>query len=76
MAAPHTSGRGAIGVMRMALHRAATYGVTPDQIDHINAHGTGTRINDVGETMATKQVLGEHAYTVHISSTKSMTGDS
>ncbi len=74
MAAPHTTGRGAALAMRMALRKAAAYGVTPDQIDYINAHGTATRLNDIGETMAIKQVLGEHAYNVRISSTKSMTG--
>ena len=60
--------------MKMALRKAAAYGVQPDQIDYINAHGTATRLNDVGETLAIKQVLGEHAYNVRISSTKSMTG--
>ena len=74
MAAPHTTGRGAAIAMRMAIRKAAAYGVTPDQIDYINAHGTATRLNDIGETMAIKQVLGEHAYNVRISSTKSMTG--
>jgi 3-oxoacyl-[acyl-carrier-protein] synthase II len=74
MAAPHTTGRGAAVAMRMAFRKAAAYGVTPDKIDYINAHGTATRLNDVGETMAIKQVLGEHAYNVRISSTKSMTG--
>lgn len=74
MAAPHATGRGATLAMRMALRKAAAYGVTPDQIDYINAHGTATRLNDVGETLAIKQVLGEHAYNVAISSTKSMTG--
>ncbi len=74
MAAPHATGRGATVAMRMALRKAAAYGVTPDRIDYINAHGTATRLNDVGETLAIKQVLGEHAYNVAISSTKSMTG--
>jgi 3-oxoacyl-[acyl-carrier-protein] synthase II len=74
MTAPHNSGRGAALAMRMALRKAAAYGVTLEQIDYINAHGTATRLNDLGETMAIKQVLGEHAYTVRISSTKSMTG--
>jgi 3-oxoacyl-[acyl-carrier-protein] synthase II len=74
MAAPHTTGRGAALAMRMALRKAAAYGVAPEEIDYINAHGTATRLNDLGETMAIKQVLGEHAYNVKISSTKSMTG--
>jgi 3-oxoacyl-[acyl-carrier-protein] synthase II len=74
MAAPHPVGRGAAAAMRMALRKAAAYGVQPEQIDYINAHGTATRLNDVGETLAIKDVLGEHAYNVRISSTKSMTG--
>ncbi len=74
MAAPHETGRGAAAAMRMALDKARAYGVTPEQIDYINAHGTATRLNDKGETLAIKQVLGEHAYNVRISSTKSMTG--
>ncbi|MCC9076029.1 beta-ketoacyl-ACP synthase II [Litorilinea aerophila] len=74
MAAPHEQGRGAIDAMRMALRKAAEYGVRPEDVDYINAHGTATRLNDVTETMAIKQVLGEHAYNVRISSTKSMLG--
>ncbi len=74
MAAPHATGRGAAAAMRMALRKAAAYGVGLEQIDYINAHGTATRLNDVGETLAIKEVLGEHAYNVRISSTKSMTG--
>lgn len=74
MAAPHTTGRGAADAMRMAMRKAMAYGVRPQDIDYINAHGTATRLNDVGETLAIKQVLGEHAYNVRISSTKSMTG--
>ena len=74
MAAPHATGRGAADAMRMALRKAAQYGVQPADIDYINAHGTGTRLNDLGETLAIKQVLGEFAYNVRISSTKSMTG--
>ncbi len=73
MAAPDPEGRGAIAAMKMALRKAAAYGVQPQAIDYINAHGTGTRLNDVGETAAIKQVLGEHAYRVRIS-TKSMLG--
>ncbi len=74
MAAPHETGRGAIDAMQMALRKAAQYGVLPHHIDYINAHGTSTRLNDVTETWAIKHVLGEHAYSVKISSTKSMTG--
>lgn len=74
MAAPHETGRGAADAMRMALGKAAAYGVRPQDVDYINAHGTATRLNDVGETLAIKQVFGEHAYTVQISSTKSMLG--
>jgi 3-oxoacyl-[acyl-carrier-protein] synthase II len=74
MAAPHSDARGASAAMRMALRKAAAYGVTPGEVDYINAHGTGTRLNDICETIAIKQVLGEHAYKVRISSTKSMTG--
>ncbi len=74
MAAPHEQGRGAINAMKMALRKAAAYGVLPEDIDYINAHGTGTRLNDATETLAIKQVLQEHAYKTRISSTKSMTG--
>jgi 3-oxoacyl-[acyl-carrier-protein] synthase II len=74
MAAPHPLGRGAVDAMQMALRKANGYGVQTGQIDYINAHGTATRLNDIGETLAIKQVLGEHAYNVRISSTKSMTG--
>lgn len=74
MAAPHEQGRGAVDAMRMALRKATGYNVQPEQIDYINAHGTATRINDIVETLAIKQVLGEHAYNVRISSTKSMLG--
>lgn len=74
MAAPHETGRGAADAMRMALRKAAAYGETPADVDYINAHGTATRLNDVGETLAIKQVFGETAYNLRISSTKSMTG--
>ena len=74
MVAPHTEGRGAIDAMKMALRKAATYGVDANQLDYINAHGTSTRLNDVVETIAIKKVLGEHAYNVKVSSTKSMLG--
>ena len=74
MAAPHATGRGAAGAMQLAIRKATPYGVQPTDIDYINAHGTATRLNDLGETVAIKQVLGEYAYHVRISSTKSMTG--
>lgn len=57
--------------MQMALDDA---GITPSQIDYLNAHGTATTDNDVNETKAIKNVFGEHAYKLAISSTKSMTG--
>jgi len=74
MAAPHSEGRGARDAMRMALRKAAAYGVQLQAVDYINAHGTSTQLNDPGETLAIKQVFGEHAYTTRISSTKSMLG--
>jgi len=74
MAAPHSEGRGARDAMRMALRKAAAYGVQSDHVDYINAHGTSTQLNDPGETLAIKQVFGEHAYKTRISSTKSMLG--
>ena len=74
MVAPDPTGRGAMQAMRMAFRKAAAYGVLPNQIDYINAHGTSTRLNDAVETLAIKQMLGEHAYNVNISSTKSMMG--
>ncbi|HXF61892.1 MAG TPA: beta-ketoacyl-ACP synthase II [Caldilineaceae bacterium] len=74
MVAPHESGRGAINAMKMALRKAQALGVQPQAIDYINAHGTSTQLNDRMETDAIKQVLGEHAYNVKVSGTKSMTG--
>lgn len=74
MAAPHETGRGAVDAMRMALRKAKDYGIAPEDVDYVNAHGTATRLNDKGETMAIKEVFGEHAYELSVSSTKSMTG--
>lgn len=62
---------GAVRSMRMALRKA---GITPEQIDYINAHGTSTPINDPTETLAVKTTFGEHASKLVMSSTKSMTG--
>jgi 3-oxoacyl-[acyl-carrier-protein] synthase II len=62
---------GAIRSMTMALKKA---GIGPSQVDYINAHGTSTPINDPTETLAVKKLFGDHAYTLAMSSTKSMTG--
>ncbi|MBL8161890.1 MAG: beta-ketoacyl-ACP synthase II [Anaerolineae bacterium] len=71
IAALDPEGRGAVRSMRWALDDAH---VNPEDIQYINAHGTSTKANDAMETLAIKQVLGEHAYNVAISSTKSMIG--
>ena len=71
MASPLPDGRGASLAMMGAIRRA---GLETSDIDYINAHGTSTRLNDAAETAAIKRTLGEHAYNVIISSTKSMTG--
>ena len=71
MTAPPPGGEGAVRAMQMALEHAR---VSPDQVDYINAHATSTDIGDLCETRAIKQVFGEQAYKVSISSTKSMTG--
>jgi 3-oxoacyl-[acyl-carrier-protein] synthase II len=68
---PHPEGRGAFQAMRRALDDA---GIGPERIDSINAHGTGTPKNDPAETLALKRLLGERAYRVPVSSTKSMIG--
>jgi len=67
----HPQGRGAIASMRMALQDA---GLNPEQIDYVNAHGTSTAVNDRVETLACKEVFGDYAYKLPISSTKSMMG--
>ncbi len=69
--APAPDGEGAFRSMREALRDG---GIAPEQIDYINAHGTSTELNDKNETKAIKNLFGEHAYKLVISSTKSMTG--
>ncbi len=71
MTAPDPDGQGACLCMKRALKSA---GISPDEVDYINAHGTSTEFNDKIETMAIKKVFGEHANKLAISSTKSMTG--
>ena len=72
-AAPDPQAIGATRVMQDAMRNA---GVTVEDIDYINAHGTSTPLNDAGETLAVKNVFGERAYQIPISSTKSMLGHS
>lgn len=69
--APHEHGVGGAAAMRMALESA---GANLDDVGYINAHGTGTMLNDQSETRAIKAAFGEKAYAIPISSTKSMTG--
>jgi 3-oxoacyl-[acyl-carrier-protein] synthase II len=69
--APDPQGQGASQAMRMALGEAK---LNPDQIEYINAHGTGTQAGDLSETTAIKAVFGQSAYDVPISSTKSQLG--
>jgi len=71
LTAPAPEGEGAQIAMRMALNSA---GISPSDIDYINAHGTSTELNDKLETIAVKKVFGEYASKINISSTKSMTG--
>ncbi|WP_374720915.1 beta-ketoacyl-ACP synthase II [Peribacillus tepidiphilus] len=69
--APSPGGEGGARAMKMALNDA---GLKPEDIQYINAHGTSTPYNDKFETMAIKEVFGDHAYKLAVSSTKSMTG--
>jgi 3-oxoacyl-[acyl-carrier-protein] synthase II len=71
LTAPHPEGRGAAIVMRNAL---ADAGLKPEDIDYINAHGTATPRGDLSELYAIKDIFGEHAYKLNISSTKSIVG--
>lgn len=69
--APHSEGEGAGRSMELAMKDA---GVTPAQIDYVNGHATSTELGDIGETLAIKRSLGEHAKRVMVSATKSMIG--
>lgn len=69
--ATHPEGLGARLVMESALKDA---GMKPEDIDYVNLHGTSTPVGDIGEAKAIKEVFGDHAYKMNLSSTKSMTG--
>jgi 3-oxoacyl-(acyl-carrier-protein) synthase len=71
MEAPHESARGPTLAMRLAMRKS---GLPLEEVDYINAHGTGTPLNDRVETAAIKAVFGDHAYRLAVSSTKSMVG--
>ncbi|WP_233861794.1 beta-ketoacyl-ACP synthase II [Tenacibaculum piscium] len=71
MTAPHPEGIGVIAVMKNCLENA---GLQPEDVDHINTHGTSTPLGDVAELKAISEVFGEHAKNININSTKSMTG--
>ncbi|MCS7195884.1 MAG: beta-ketoacyl-ACP synthase II [Aquificaceae bacterium] len=69
--APCADGEGAYMCMKLALEDA---GISPEQVDYINAHGTSTPLNDRSETLAIKKLFGKHAYKLKVSSNKSMIG--
>jgi 3-oxoacyl-[acyl-carrier-protein] synthase II len=71
MTAPHPDGEGAISVMKNCLKDSK---IKPEDIDAINMHGTSTPLGDKAEAKAIKEVFGDHAYSININSTKSMTG--
>lgn len=71
MTAPHPEGIGVMAVMRNCLENA---GMQPEEVDHINTHGTSTPLGDVAELKAITEVFGDHAKNLNINSTKSMTG--
>lgn len=71
MTAPHPEGLGAYLVMKNCLEDA---GLTANEVDHINMHGTSTPLGDIAESNAISKLLGDHAYDIQLNSTKSMTG--
>ncbi|AXP80736.1 3-oxoacyl-(acyl-carrier-protein) synthase 2 [Mariniflexile rhizosphaerae] len=71
MTAPHPEGRGVVAVMKNCLENA---GLKPEDVDHINTHGTSTPLGDVAELKAISEIFGSHAKHININSTKSMTG--
>ena len=71
MTAPHPDGIGVVAVMKNCLKNA---GLNPEDVDHINTHGTSTPLGDVAELKAISEVFGSHAKNININSTKSMTG--
>ena len=71
MTAPHPDGIGVVAVMKNCLKNA---GLNPEDVDHINTHGTSTPLGDVAELKAISEVFGTHAKNININSTKSMTG--
>ncbi len=69
--APHPEGIGVVAVMKSCLENS---GIKPEEVDHINTHGTSTPLGDVAELKAISTVFGDHAKNININSTKSMTG--
>lgn len=71
LTAPHPEGKGAYKVMKIAIKEA---GISTNDVDYINVHGTATPLGDISESVAIVDLFGEHAYELNISATKSMTG--
>ena len=71
LTASDPEGNGAVNAMQLAINDA---GISPEQVDYINTHGTSTPVGDVAEVKAIKTLFGEHAYNINITSSKSMTG--